>query len=86
MDDSDISDVWTSDSNIWLVSESYIVGASEYVWCVTVVHKVFYISNVSLKRTTNSTRIYMSKNTLNNFSATHSILFYKDKIPEQLKW
>ena len=61
MDDRDISDIWTSDSNIWRVNESYIVGTSEYIWCVTVVHKVFYVFNVSLKWTTNSTRIYMSK-------------------------
>ena len=44
MDDSDKSDIWMSDKNIWLwrVHELYIAETAEYIWYVSVIHKVFY--------------------------------------------
>ena len=44
MDDNDISDIWTIDSNISRVNESFIIAKmSEYIWYVNVIHIVFYI-------------------------------------------
>ena len=48
MDGNDISDIWTSDSNISRVNESYIAGTSEYIWYVKVIHNVFSTLNVIL--------------------------------------
>ena len=48
-DDSVILDIWTSDSNLWRVNEYYISETREYIWYVTTVHNVFYISKVTLK-------------------------------------
>ena len=47
--DSDASYIRTSGSSIWRANESYIPGTREYIWYVTVIHNVLYISNVSMK-------------------------------------
>ena len=57
IDESDVSDIWTSDSNIWLVNAHrserservqlyrYIAGTSEYIWYTTGIHskRILYI-------------------------------------------
>ena len=43
MDDSHISEMWTSDSNIWQASEEnelYITGTSEFIWYINVINNV----------------------------------------------
>ena len=69
---SDISNIWTSDSNIpqWTsaqnerVNKAYIVETSEYIWHVNVIHNVFYISNVTVKYSWLMKSVLDSSNTL----------------------
>ena len=71
-----IYDDWTRERVI------YIAEKTEYIWYVTAIYNVFYISNVSVKKITSPTRTYMSKNTVNNFAAIRSSLSYKIYTPE----
>ena len=60
VDDSDISETWTSDSNIWQVNELDIAGTSEYTWYATVIHNVVYRCVTQINNNSN-TDIHVDK-------------------------
>ena len=36
-------DILTSETSVWPMNESYIVGTNEYVWYITIIHRTLHI-------------------------------------------
>ena len=81
VNDSSISDIWTRDTNIWRVNESYVAGTIEYIWYVTVLHNVIYILNATLKGATTPTQA--DKTPFTNFAPIPKRLTYLKQLMPQ---